>query len=136
MALSGCGADNDVMVAIGMPPSESAVAGSGTPMFGQSSAPATTKVPNLVVTPAQQAYLDALTAAGVHPSGELAALSIGSHVCQARAANKSAQQVWDFVLPMVRGDVRDSRAQSVVPPTGQINSVTADYIHIATDKLC
>jgi hypothetical protein len=41
---------------------------------------------------------------------------------------------------MVRGDVRDSRAKSAVPsavpPPGQINSVTSDYIRIATDKLC
>jgi hypothetical protein len=57
-------------------------------------------------------------------------------VCQARAAHQSDQAVWDFVLPMVRGDVRDSYAQSVTPPAGQVNSATADYIRIATHTLC
>jgi hypothetical protein len=37
---------------------------------------------------------------------------------------------------MVRGDVRDSGVRSAAPPTGEVNSVTADYIRIATDKLC
>ena len=93
-------------------------------------------MPDLVVTPTQRAYLDALTDAGVQPSSELSALSIGSYVCQARAAKQSDQAVWDFVLPMVRGDVRDSHAESAAPPAGQVNSVTADYIRIATERLC
>jgi hypothetical protein len=57
-------------------------------------------------------------------------------VCQARAARQSDQEVWDFVLPMVRGDVRDSYAESMAPPAGQVNSETADYIRIAADTLC
>jgi hypothetical protein len=44
--------------------------------------------------------------------------------------------VWDFVMPMVRSDVRDSHLSAQAPPAGQVNSVTADYIRIATDKLC
>jgi hypothetical protein len=90
----------------------------------------------MLVTPKQQSYLDALTEAGVRPTSKLAALSIGSSVCQARAAHQTDQGVWDFVLPMVRGDVRDVRASSAVLPAGEVNSVTADYIRIATEKLC
>jgi hypothetical protein len=37
---------------------------------------------------------------------------------------------------MVRGDVRDSYAESVAPPAGQVNSETSDYIRIATETLC
>jgi hypothetical protein len=90
----------------------------------------------MVVTPAQRAYLDALGQAGIKPSSELSALSIGSYVCQARAANQSDQAVWDFVVPMVRGDVRDAETGATTPPVGQVNSVTADYIRIATERLC
>jgi len=91
----------------------------------------------MVVSPEQQSYLDALYAAGVRPSSKLVALTIGSYVCQARAADQTDQAVWDFVLPMVRGDVRDSAVSSAAPPAaGEVNSVTADYIRIATDKLC
>ena len=70
------------------------------------------------------------------PSSDLLALSIGSYVCQARAAKQSDQAVWDFVLPMVRGDVRDGHMSSMAPPAGEVNSATADYIRIATDRLC
>jgi hypothetical protein len=44
--------------------------------------------------------------------------------------------VWDYVLPMVRGDVRDAETGGEAPPVGQVNSVTADYIRIATERLC
>ena len=124
------------MANIGMPPSETTAVGTGAQTFGQPSAPAAADEPDLVVTPAQHAFLDALEHAGVQPASELSALSIGSYVCQARAADQSDQTVWDFVLPMVRGDVRDSHGESVAPPAGQVNSVTADYIRIATDTLC
>ncbi|PRC48404.1 DUF732 domain-containing protein, partial [Mycobacterium sp. ITM-2017-0098] len=62
----------------------------------------------LVVTPHQQSYLDALHAAGVMPSSDLSALSIGSYVCQARAARQTDEAVWDFVAPLVRNDVSDT----------------------------
>jgi len=62
---------------------------------------------------------------GVKPSNELFALTIGSYVCQALAANQSDQAVWDFVVPMVRGDVRDAQTGESTPPVGQVNSVTA-----------
>lgn len=90
----------------------------------------------LIVTGQQRAYLDALKAAGVKPSSDLLALSIGSYVCQARAAKQTDQAVWDFVLPMVRNDVRDAKMSSVAPSAGEVNGTTADYIRIATDKLC
>lgn len=90
----------------------------------------------MTVSPHQRAYLDALGAAGVDPSSELVALSIGSYVCQARRAHQSDQAVWDFVLPMVRDDVRDTTPGNDPIPVGQVDSVTADYIRIATDRLC
>lgn len=92
----------------------------------------------LDVTPTQRAFLDALTAAGVQPSSELEALSIGSHVCQAHAAGQSDQAVWDYIAPMVRSDVTDS-VSSTPPhtaPEPQVIEATADYIRIATQRLC
>jgi hypothetical protein len=124
---------NEVAAGMGIPTSESESTSSGLQAIVQSPSGAE---PALVVTTRQRGYLDALTGAGVRPSSELAALSIGSYVCQARAAHQTDQAVWDFVLPMVRADVRETRAKSVTPQTGEVNSVTADYIRIATDKLC
>lgn len=134
LMVSGCGMGDDVMATIGMPPSETAAPGAGGPRFGLPPQPGAE--PDLVVTPPQRSFLDALNEVGVEPSSELSALSIGSYVCQARAANQSDQVVWDFVLPMVRGDVRDSYAKPVTPPAGQVNAATADYIRIATQTLC
>jgi len=90
----------------------------------------------MVVTSQQRAYLDALNAAGVKPSSELMALRIGSYVCQARAAKQSDQAVWDVVVPLVRGDVRTAHLSSAAPSMDEVNSATADYVRIATDKLC
>jgi uncharacterized protein DUF732 len=128
---------DDVLATIGIPTSETAPAGTGAqpiaqPPGQQDGGPSEA----LHATPRQRAYLDALTAAGVQPSTELVALSIGSYVCQARAAEQSDQAVWDFVLPMVRGDVRDAHVSSQAPPAGEVNSATADYIRIATERLC
>ena len=96
------------------------------------------------MTGQQRAYLDALKAAGVKPSSDLLALSIGSYVCQARAAKQSDQGVWDFVVPLVRSDVRNARMSSMAPtvpgsdspPAAEVNSATADYIRIASERLC
>ena len=123
------------MAAVGLPTSETA------PAHGQAGALTAGPVqPNggnqLIVTGQQRAYLDALKAVGVKPSSDLIALSIGSYVCQARAAKRSEQGVWDFVMPLVRSDVRSTRMSSMAPSTDDVNSVTADYIRIATDKLC
>ena len=89
-----------------------------------------------VITEQQRGYLDALKAAGVTPSSDLHALSIGSYVCQARAARQNDQAVWDFVLPLVRSDVRAAHSNEDVPLTGEVNEVTSDYIRIATERLC
>jgi hypothetical protein len=91
---------------------------------------------HFVTTPQQQAYLAALVGAGIHPSDELMALSIGAYVCQARAAKQSEQAVWDFVLPLVRNDVDDAHVSSVAPEVGEVDTATADYIRIATERLC
>ncbi len=90
----------------------------------------------LMVTPRQRAYLDGLKQAGVRPSSDLMALSIGSYVCQARAAKQSDQAVRDYVTPMVRGDVRDGPMNAVAPPPSEVDAMIADYIRIATERLC
>jgi hypothetical protein len=132
--LTGCSSD-DLMASIGLQTSEitsprghaSAAPGPSQP-GGQSNA--------LMVTARQRAYLDALAASGVRPSSDLLALSIGSAVCQARAAKQTDQAVWDYVLPLVRNDIRSGRLSSMAPTTADVNSATADYIRIATDRLC
>lgn len=90
----------------------------------------------LTVTPQQRRYLDALTVAGVRASSDLRALSIGSTVCQARAAKQSDQAMWEFVLPLVRSDVRATRPNSLRTTVTEIHAATADYIRIATERLC
>lgn len=96
-----------------------------------------TVAPNsLKVNDRQRAYLEALEAAGVRPSTDLQALSIGSYVCQARAAKQSDQAVRDYVTPLVRGDVRAQQMNAVAPSPAEVEAVTADYIRIATEHLC
>ena len=135
--LTGCSAGDDMIATIGLPTSET------TPAHGQSGArPPGPPQPGgqsnaLVVTAQQRSYLDALKAAGVKPSSDLIALSIGSYVCQSRAAKQSDQAVWDFVVPLVRSDVRDIAAsRSMAPSAAEVDAATADYIRIATDRLC
>jgi hypothetical protein len=135
--MTGCSVADNMMATVGLPTSETAPAhlqggprppGPPQPGGGESNA--------LIVTAQQRAYLDALKAAGVNPSSDLLALSIGSYVCQARAAKQSDQAVWDFVVPLVRNDVRDAKMSSIAPSTGEVDSKTADYIRIATERLC
>ena len=95
-----------------------------------------TQPSTLTVTRQQRAYLDALKAAGVRPSSDLLALSIGSYVCQARAAKQSDQAVRDYVTPLVRNDVRNTQLNAVAPPASEVDAVTDDYIRIATERLC
>jgi hypothetical protein len=90
----------------------------------------------LRVTAQQRAYLEALEAAGVRPSTDLLALSIGSYVCQARAAKQSEAAVRDYVTPLVRGDVRSHQMNAIAPPPSEVDALTADYIRIATERLC
>jgi hypothetical protein len=91
---------------------------------------------SLEVNAQQKAYLDALEASGVRPSTDLLALSIGSYVCQARAAKQPDSAVRDYVMPLVRSDVRSHDLNEVAPPPSEVDAVTADYIRIATEHLC
>ncbi|MCI4674250.1 DUF732 domain-containing protein [Candidatus Mycolicibacterium alkanivorans] len=134
--LIGCGSGEDLVTTATAPAEQAAgtVHGAGIPLLPDSE----NQSAKLDVTPPQQAFLDALSAAGVHPSSELQALSIGSSVCQARAAGQSDQAVWEYIAPMVRSDVADTNS-SPPPRTAsdvQLNAATADYIVIATQRLC
>jgi hypothetical protein len=84
----------------------------------------------------QHEYLGALTQSGVRPSSDLLALTIGSYVCQARAAGQDDQAVWEFVEPLVRGDVDASDQASSHPSHAEVDTATASYIRIATERLC
>jgi hypothetical protein len=133
--LTGCSGD-DVMASIGLPTSETASAHGEANAAPPGPPPSSGQSNALVVTAGQRAYLDALTAAGAKPSSDLLALSIGSYVCQARAAKQTDQAVWDYVLPLVRSDVRSRGLSSTAPTAADINAATADYIRIATERLC
>jgi hypothetical protein len=90
----------------------------------------------LVISRQQRAFLDALNAGGLHPSSELLALSIGSYVCQARAAGQSPQAVWDFVHPLVSTDVHNAHVGPVAPSVADVDAATQSYIRTATSRLC
>jgi hypothetical protein len=133
VSTGACGmTSDDVIATIGLPSTETAGPDAEVQGLPRADGSATA----MHVTPEQRSYLDALDDAGVHTSNELVALSIGSYVCQAHAAEQSDQAVWDFVLPMVRDDVHDSLPGDEAPPAGQVDTVTADYIRIATERLC
>jgi hypothetical protein len=103
---------------------------------GPPPAAAGTEPNTLTVTTQQRAYLDALKAAGLRPSSDLLALSIGSYVCQARAAKQSEAAVRDYVTPLVRSDVRNTQLNAGAPAASEVDAVTGDYIRIATERLC
>lgn len=88
------------------------------------------------VSDRQQGFLDALEAGGITPPSELHALSIGSYVCQARAAGQDDQAVWDYVLPLVRSEVRAAHPDDDIVPPDEVENATAEYIHVATEQLC
>jgi hypothetical protein len=141
LLVGACTLSNDVRAAVGLSGSDSAPADDDTRAALQ--APAMPEGPHdeglrgsMTVTAQQRGYLDALSAAGVTPSSDLLALSIGSYVCQARAAKQNDQAMWDFVVPLVRSDLRSARrnAEDAVP--ADLDTVTADYIRIATERLC
>ncbi|WP_235435779.1 DUF732 domain-containing protein [Mycobacterium sp. EPa45] len=132
--LVACTSGED-LVTTAVPPTaqtSGAVHGHGAPLPADADLQST----KFNVTPTQRGFLDALTAAGVHPSSELEALSIGSHVCQAHAAGQSDQAVWDYIAPMVRSDVVDAGSPPHTAPDPQVTEATADYIRIATQQLC
>ncbi|MBI5338550.1 MAG: DUF732 domain-containing protein [Mycolicibacterium rufum] len=135
--LTGCSAGDDVISGMNSeiePAPTHGQAGAQPPgppaPGGQSNA--------LMVTPRQRAYLDALRSEGVRPTSDLSALSIGSYVCQARAAKQPDQAVWEFVAPLVRNDASDPRSDGHTgkPSASELHDETADYIRIATDRLC
>ncbi|AKS31236.1 hypothetical protein [Mycolicibacterium goodii] len=133
--LTACDAGDDMIAPLAVPTSQTndtkAQAGELPP---ESAVPAPGRGGSLTLTSQQRGYLDALRGAGVKPSSDLLALSIGSYVCQARAAKQNDQAVWDFVLPLVRSDVRARHSGAAAP--GEIDSATSDYIRIATERLC
>lgn len=125
-----------MMSSIGLPVNETTTA-HGQPGAEQPGPPQPGAQSNaLVVTAQQRSYLDALKAAGVKPSSDLIALSIGSYVCQSRAAKQNEAAVWDYVVPLVRSDVRSTRIASMAPSAAEVDEATADYIRIATERLC
>ncbi|MGV0792091.1 DUF732 domain-containing protein [Mycolicibacterium sp. XJ1819] len=135
VSLTGCSTD-DMMATMGMPTSETA------PAHGQSGAAppgplhADGHSNALLLTDRQRAYLDALSSAGVKPSSDLRALSIGSYVCHARVAKKDEQAVWDSVRPHVRSDFDSLSLSAAGPSAADVDAATADYIRIATTQLC
>jgi hypothetical protein len=131
--LTGCGSGDGMMPTMAVPPETTKA---GAHARGGPQPPAgITEPDNLIVTGQQRAYLDALRAAGVRPSSDLRALSIGSYVCQARAAKQNEQAVWDYVVPLVRGDIRGDGLNAIASPS-EVNDATADYIRVATERLC
>ncbi|MGH3675031.1 MAG: DUF732 domain-containing protein [Mycobacterium sp.] len=133
--VTGCASGGGLMPTMAVPPSATTKSGAD-PRGGPQPPAAITQPSTLIVTGQQRAYLDALSAAGVRPSSDLMALSIGSYVCQARAAKQTEQAVWDYALPLVRGDVRDAGRNAMAPSASEVNALTADYIRIATERLC
>jgi hypothetical protein len=133
--LSGCAATDGLMSSVMLPNdrSTSSAADPDDPVTPLPAAPGSAGVASskLAVTGRQRAYLDALNATGVHPSSDLVALSIGSYVCQARAAGQSSQAVWDLVHPLVAGDLHNSDVHN-----SDVDAATRDYLRVATQRLC
>ena len=138
--LSGCSASDGMMSSVTLPAGETTPPASGTvgPGAQQPDPGATGPVQQsrLTVTAQQRGYLDALAAGGVHPSSDLRALSIGSYVCQARAAGQSPQAVWDYVHPLVANDVQEAHLSLMAPTAADVDAATESYIRIASDRLC
>src|SRR5262249_53726244 len=117
-SLTGCDADADIMAPLAMPTSQ---VNAAQPQAA-SAQPQQDRNGELAITSQQHTYLDALKESGTSPSSDLLALSIGSYVCQARAAKQNDQAVWDFVLPLVRSDVRAAHSGQETPPSGEIDA--------------
>lgn len=133
--LAGCGSGGDLISTVALPTQQSTADAEGLDVSASSDGGPLSATPD--VTPAQREYLDALLAAGVHPSNDLRALSIGSYVCQARAAGQSDQTVWDSVAPMVRSDIADAHTASLqAPSAADSDAVIGHYIGVATQRLC
>ncbi|MDF2822641.1 MAG: hypothetical protein K0R68_49 [Mycobacterium sp.] len=134
--LSGCASGEDLMTSVA-PPRSNAPAASGHNGSDAATLPSAPNANDLAVTPRQGEYLQALSAQGVRRSNDLMALSIGSYVCQARNAGQTDQGVWDFVFPLVRGEIHDMNPNTAVTAiAAQVDETTAQYIRVATDHLC
>jgi hypothetical protein len=133
--LAGCGSGGDLISTVALPSQQTTDYSEGVDMPVSPGAGRPVGSPEL--TPAQHDYLDTLVAAGIHPTSDLRALSIGAYVCQARAAGQSDQTVWDSVAPMVRSDVIEVSAGSPqTPAVTNVDTVVGNVIHIAIQKLC
>lgn len=133
--LAGCSAGGgDIISSVALPSQQSAQAAEADGLDMAASADRLAGKPNL--TPGQRSYLDGLLAAGVHPSNDLRALSIGAYVCQAHAAGQSDQVVREAVAPMVRSDLAD--AATATPAVGylKVDDAIGQYIGIAQQRLC
>lgn len=135
LAATGCTSADDMLPTMTVPPPGSAQ--SRAQAHGGAQSPEEGADPDTIsLTRAQRDYLDALRGAGVRPSSDLLALSIGSYVCQAHAAKQSDQAVRDYVTPMVRNDIRVTEWNAAALPESRIDAVTDDYIRVATERLC
>lgn len=135
LLIGGCATPGDV--ATSMVPLEEPGAVNQAGQGDALAAPTVAATGNAGISPRQQSYLDALTSAGVRRSTDLAALSIGSYICQGHAAGQPDQAVWDFVFPMVRGDLGHLEAH--LGGVGQnlpARDATTRYLRIATERLC
>jgi len=132
--LVGCGSGADLVSSVALQTEQNTdfVAGVGVPDAPETGAQSAA----VNVTPVQREYLSALSSAGVRPSSDIRALSIGSYVCQARSAGQTEQAVWDYVAPMVRSDVADAQVTSPGTPPSVEAAAIASYIRIATERLC
>lgn len=136
VVLSGCASGEDLMTSVA-PPRTNVPATPGHNGSDAATLPSAPSVNDLSVTPQQREYLEVLSAKGVRRSNDLMALSIGSYVCQARNAGQTDQGVWDFVFPLVRGEIHDMNPNTAVTAiAAQVDETTAQYIRIATDHLC
>ena len=129
--LTACDAGGDIMA----PLAQTASQVHGVQPQAASAPPEEGLPGELAVTSQQRTYLDELKGTGINPSSQLLALSIGSYVCQAHAARLNDQAVRDFVLPLVRDDVRAAHS-SESPTPDEIDAAATDYIRIATEHLC
>ena len=132
--LAGCGSAGDLISSVALPSHQTSGYAEGVDLGAPDVDP---HAGTVALTPAQREYLDALWAEDVRPSSDLRALSIGSYVCQAKAAGQSEQAVWDLVAPMVRSDVANAHATSPRPSADpDSDAVVGRYIRIATQRLC
>lgn len=136
--LTGCSSPGgDLISTVALPSEQSAQAAEGDDFAVAASPDAGRLAGKPELTPPQKDYLDALLAAGVHPSNDLRALSIGAYVCQAHAAGQNDQVVRESVAPMVRSDLADTQGrESPEVEYVDVERAIDHYIGIATERLC